>query len=53
MERSRPQPTQDDWLQHKATIRRLYVVDKMPLKQLLGEVTKMGLQATLVPPSYR
>lgn len=52
MEQSRPQPTQDEWLQHKATIRRLYVVDKMPLKQLLGEVAKMGLHATLVLPSH-
>ncbi|KAL6862834.1 hypothetical protein ACO1O0_003072 [Amphichorda felina] len=53
MEQSRPQPTQDEWLQHKATIRRLYIVDKMPLKQLLGEMAKMGLQATKAQLEYK
>ncbi|KAK7426999.1 hypothetical protein QQZ08_006426 [Neonectria magnoliae] len=44
---SRPQPTEADWLQNKAVIRRLYLIEEMPLKKLVAEVANLGLYITL------
>ncbi|KPM40877.1 hypothetical protein AK830_g5729 [Neonectria ditissima] len=50
---SRPQPTAADWLRYKATIRRLYLGEEMPLKELVTEVGNLGLVVTKAQLEYK
>jgi hypothetical protein len=40
------QPSDEAWEAHKATIRHLYLVDKIPLKVLVIQMNNKGLMAT-------
>lgn len=46
MELQRPHPINLLWAQHKATIRRLYIVEEMSLQQLVVKVRGLGLTVT-------
>lgn len=39
---------EEEWLWHKAEIRRLYLVERTALKDLVIQVGNLGLVATLV-----
>ena len=43
---SRLKPSEAEWLRVKAVIRRMYLVDEMPLKDLVVEVRNLGLSIT-------
>ncbi|KAM4055232.1 clr5 domain-containing protein [Hirsutella rhossiliensis] len=49
----RPQPTEEEWLRHKPAIRRLYLVEQMPLKNLVVEVANLGLTVTKAQLEYK
>ncbi|KAM4063689.1 ankyrin repeats (3 copies) domain-containing protein [Hirsutella rhossiliensis] len=38
-----PKPTEDDWLCYKSAIRRLYLVDDVPLRGFIGKVGNLDL----------
>ncbi|KAI8401876.1 hypothetical protein FOFC_18747 [Fusarium oxysporum] len=48
-----PQPTEAEWLRHKTAIGRLYLVEEMPLKELVGEVRNLGLAVTKAQLEYK
>jgi len=52
MPSSRLKPTEDEWLRYKADIRRLYLIDDIPLKELVGKVGELGLVVTSVLPTH-
>ncbi|PFH57204.1 hypothetical protein XA68_15384 [Ophiocordyceps unilateralis] len=45
----RRKPTENEWLGYKTAIQRLYLVEDVPLKELVGWVTELGLVVKLVP----
>lgn len=45
---ARSQPTEAEWLEHKAIIRRLYLIEEMPLKKLVAELGGLGLVVSFV-----
>ncbi|CAM1505161.1 Fc.00g107980.m01.CDS01 [Cosmosporella sp. VM-42] len=53
MSPSRPQPPEEKWLRLKAAIRRLYLVQRMPLKSLVVEVGNLGLSVTEAQLEYK
>ncbi|RDA93299.1 hypothetical protein CP533_2020 [Ophiocordyceps camponoti-saundersi (nom. inval.)] len=52
MSSRRLKPTEDDWLRHKPAIQRLYLIDDVPLKELVGRIGQLGLVVTPTIPTY-
>ncbi|PHH88492.1 hypothetical protein CDD83_7458 [Cordyceps sp. RAO-2017] len=50
---SRQKPTENEWLSLKEEIRKLYLVDNVPLKQLLGKIGERGLVVTKTQLEYQ
>ncbi|KAH7150362.1 ankyrin repeat-containing domain protein [Dactylonectria estremocensis] len=53
MRPARSQPTEAEWLEHKAIIRRLYLVEGMSLKKLVAELGGLGLFVTDAQLEYK
>ncbi|KAF7557939.1 hypothetical protein G7Z17_g302 [Cylindrodendrum hubeiense] len=53
MPRSRPKPTEDEWLRCKADIRRDYLVRNVTLKELVAKVGELGLTVTKAQLEYQ
>ncbi|KAK1754864.1 ankyrin repeat-containing domain protein [Echria macrotheca] len=53
MNSARRTPTDEEWEIHKADIRRLYLVQELPQKDLLAEVKRLGLNVTKAQLEYR
>ncbi|KAH8736363.1 ankyrin repeat-containing domain protein [Ilyonectria robusta] len=50
---ARSQPTEAEWLEHKAIIRRLYLIEEMPLKKLVAELGGLGLVVSDAQVEYK
>ncbi|KAI0906918.1 ankyrin repeat-containing domain protein [Ustulina deusta] len=53
MSSSRPKLSEEQWLPHKALIRRLYLVEEMPLDKLVEQLRGHGLHVTTNQLEYK